>query len=555
MAVVRPADPINLKGTNHNSWVSVLPMNDMGRMGDKRMLTSKERLYQPLRSFCEMTSMHGLGQIVQDHILILKSVWMILFFGAVVGNVYHISTLVQTYLTRPVQEVTSISAKTAPFPDVTICNIDQISTTNFRDLQASKNNTWVRYIELLEKLRAANEISQFDFIQMQSQTRLFENVARGDIAKMGHQLKDLVLQCKFMGAPCDMNGFTRIITGTQFNCYTFHGSQFSNDVDTTGGERGLSLVLYTEATNGTTPGVGLYNEYSNVGNALGVRVLVHPPGTLPPIHVEGFDVQPGHSTSVSLKSHHIHKLPDPYGDCVYNSTLQGDPDFRYSSGACLDLCQQQHNFNRCGCVTSFMAIPKDLADAPFCAGLAQNATDLNALMQDFYGRRDCLMASWLAFGSSEEMRSECGCHRPCDTYRYDVSISRSDWPSPKLYNQFLWDQILNNPDRHNLIAFDQLWGVVEQLQPDYEYGNGTEEPEIVIPEEAHKFLLMNFLRLNVYFRDQEVEVHTQEASYVLANVFSDMGGTLGLWVGLSILTVAEVMQLLAKLCAVLCGKK
>ncbi len=274
------------------------------------------------------------------------------------------------------------------------------------------------------------------------------------------------------------------------------------------------------------------------------------------MHVEGFDIQPGQSTSVSLKTNHIIKLADPYGDCVRNNTLDADPNYRYSSGACLRHCQQKHFFDNCGCVTSFMAIPQDLTDAPFCTNLKDNATDPKSVLQDFRDRMACLNDIWVEFGSSEEMRSQCGCHSPCDTYRYDMSISQSAWPSPKIYNQFLWDKVLKHPDRYNLIAFEQLWGVVEQFQPDYHYDNGTsQEPEIVIPEEAHKFLLLNFLRLNVYFRDQEVEVRVQEASYLLPNLFSDMGGTLGLWAGLSILTVAEVIQLLVRLCAVVCGKK
>ncbi len=499
--------------------------------------------------------MHGLGQIVHHHLVILKTVWIILFIGAVAGNAYHIATLVQTYLTRPVQEVTSMSVRAAPFPDVTICNIDQISTTNFRDYQAEKNNSWTRYIERLERLLEANEISQLHFLEMQSPTVLFENVAREDIARVSHQLKDLVLQCKFMGGPCNMSGFTHMMTGTQYNCYTFHGSQFSTDFLTAGGERGLSLLLYLEATNGTVPGVGIYDEFTNVGNGLGVRVLVHPPGTLPAMHVEGFDVQPGHSTSVSLKTHHIQKLPDPYGDCIHNKTLYGDPSYQYSSGACIHHCEQRRYFDSCGCVTSYKSIPRDLTDAPFCTRLRQNATDPQEELQAFRDRRACLVTAWREFGSSEEIRSRCGCHSPCETCRYDMSISQSAWPSPKIYNKFLRDKLLENPNRHNLIAFDQLWRVVEQFQPDYNHKNGTVEPEIVIPGEAYKFLLLNFLRLNVYFRDQDIEIHNQEASYLLPNMFSDMGGTLGLWAGLSILTVAEVIQLLVRLCAVVCGKK
>ena len=70
---------------------------------------------------------------------------------------------------------------------------------------------------------------------------------------------------------------------------------------------------------------------------------------------------------------------------------------------------------------------------------------------------------------------------------------------------------------------------------------------------SYDFITDNFVRVNVYLSDMEVEVQEQQPSYRLSNLFSDIGGTLGLWVGLSLLTVVELLQLVLKLGFMIAG--
>jgi hypothetical protein len=52
----------------------------------------------------------------------------------------------------------------------------------------------------------------------------------------------------------------------------------------------------------------------------------------------------------------------------------------------------------------------------------------------------------------------------------------------------------------------------------------------------------NFVRLNVYIESLVVDQIVQKASYSLFNLFSDIGGTFGLWIGMSVLTWGEVVE-------------
>ena len=64
----------------------------------------------------------------------------------------------------------------------------------------------------------------------------------------------------------------------------------------------------------------------------------------------------------------------------------------------------------------------------------------------------------------------------------------------------------------------------------------------------------NFVRLNIYLKDLIVEEIIQKRTYELENLFSDMGGTFGLWIGVSILSWFEIFEFGVKL-AGSCAKR
>lgn len=57
----------------------------------------------------------------------------------------------------------------------------------------------------------------------------------------------------------------------------------------------------------------------------------------------------------------------------------------------------------------------------------------------------------------------------------------------------------------------------------------------------------NLLRLNVYLEELSVVEFKQLPAYDLADLFADIGGTLGLWMGISVLTMMELVELVLRL--------
>lgn len=50
-------------------------------------------------------------------------------------------------------------------------------------------------------------------------------------------------------------------------------------------------------------------------------------------------------------------------------------------------------------------------------------------------------------------------------------------------------------------------------------------------------------RINVYIADSNVVTTTEAPDYDLVRLVSDLGGQLGLWIGVSVITLVEVLQL------------
>merc|ERR1712226_1213592 len=72
----------------------------------------------------------------------------------------------------------------------------------------------------------------------------------------------------------------------------------------TGTQNGISLILYVGSQDVGTDG-GEYNTFSATTASTGVKVVIHPQGSVPDLTAAGLDVMPGHSTTVAMRSEHV----------------------------------------------------------------------------------------------------------------------------------------------------------------------------------------------------------------------------------------------------------
>ncbi|PFX34954.1 Acid-sensing ion channel 2 [Stylophora pistillata] len=58
----------------------------------------------------------------------------------------------------------------------------------------------------------------------------------------------------------------------------------------------------------------------------------------------------------------------------------------------------------------------------------------------------------------------------------------------------------------------------------------------------------HFLKLKIYYGQLDFEVIEEEEAYSIPSFLSDIGGLMGMWIGISVLTIVELLELIITLC-------
>ncbi|XP_071488689.1 epithelial sodium channel subunit alpha-like [Diadema antillarum] len=307
------------------------------------------------------------------------------------------------------------------------------------------------------------------------------NPTRQELEDYGHQAKDFILQCTFDRRDCNYTDFTQFQNRYYGNCFTFNqvrGNSISVKTGKTGAQYGLHLTLFTEQPEY----VGLFAQES------GVRVSIHPPTVFPFPEDDGVVASTGQATNVGLHQSYIQRLGKPHGNCTDGSkTNFTSTEYSYSSRACVKSCIQQHLFQRCGCVTDIM----------------MNDTICSPLNRTQQICRQAIEAFFL------DGKLECICPIACEETNYITAVSSSLWPSER-YDEHLTERLKSYNEKA-----DRILQSVELTRK-------------------------NLARVRVYFEELNYEQMIQNPKYTVESLLGGIGGLLGLYIGLSMLSVCEV---------------
>ena len=507
-----------------------------GMYGDQKEKSSATRTVskaqEDIEEFCKKTTAHGWGRVLQEKLTVLKVAWIFLTIFAYVCNALHISLLVEQFLGYPTEQVTRVELESVEFPSVTICNIQPISfTTGLEYLADSSSslNYWERMTREYFLSEATENMTTEDreylYNRLTQPSGYFENIG-DEYREIGIQPRDFVLRCTFGIKDCVPENFTYFPSPTYYNCYTFNGGNYTVDSLTTrstGPQNGLSLILYLESDNGDMLYNGTYHTLSNVANAAGARVVIHPPDSRPNPVDQGFDIPPGFSSSIGLRVTSYTRLGGNYGECVSDPMLSGTW-YRYSTSACISQCQQFFIMDKCRCISASLPVPANTNNLTYCGKFNPE------LPQFFFDNLSCEANQLNLFADNETMRSSCGCYSPCEELAYSEEVSYSYWPLDFAQQSFYTSYVLNHENRDSMKAYTNL-----------QHFNLT---ELI----SRNLIRKNFIRLNVFLRDLVISKVMQKQTYEVQNLLSDMGGTFGLWIGVSILSWFEIMELLLTVC-------
>ena len=213
----------------------------------------------------------------------------------------------------------------------------------------------------------------------------------------------------------------------------------------------------------------------------GVKIAIHPQSEPPLPDDQGIGVPTGRNAFISIKERNI---KDQTGrDCKAEDDLS---DFNflkgeypsYSESACLVDCIQTSMADNCECIGARSYHNPDTAyysQLPNCT-LKEICCIVNELLSP----------------------SDCNCPAACSSTLYETTVSYSYFPAEYISQ-----------------TITSIYGIPPSFFP------------------------INFLEVTVYFETLNIETQTTSSAYSFVALLSDIGGQLGLFLGVSIISIME----------------
>ncbi|XP_053552801.1 amiloride-sensitive sodium channel subunit alpha-like, partial [Bombina bombina] len=237
----------------------------------------------------------------------------------------------------------------------------------------------------------------------------------------------------------------------------------------------------------------------SLSTAAGLRVLLHGQGEMPFPEDEGVNVPPGQESDIGVVKVHVKRLEEPYssncssGENIrnYYTDVYGTD---YSREACKKSCAQAKMVKNCGCrIWEFPAPPE--SNVPLC-NISEPSVNHCVELYEYKLSHDQL---------------KCHCPLQCEEEIFELTLSSSQWPS----NVYL-DSFSKHLSRRK--GFQDLQSIRD-----------------------------NLVKIVVYYQQLNYELIEEVPSLQLVDLFSSIGGLVGLWIGVSICTVAEFLELILNL--------
>ena len=167
----------------------------------------------------------------------------------------------------------------------------------------------------------------------------------------------------------------------------------------------------------------------------------------------------------------------------------------YRQKNCLDLCLQRLIIEECDC---YYPRYERLGEARPCL----NSTNL-----------ECIKREYINFAKVPEIRKKCNedCPLECDWISYEIQLSNSEYPTREVFKTY---KLTDGINKTNLTYYD--------------YKD-------------------NFVYLNVFYPYMRYTEIYELPKVTLADLFANIGGSMGIFLGFSVFSIIELLELLLQI--------
>jgi hypothetical protein len=306
----------------------------------------------------------------------LKIFWIICLLGCVSLCGYLVAKSFLTYLSFPVYTTTTlVNEVPTVFPKITICN-SNIPTTEYAFEIIKEINE-----ELKPNLSIFNQ-TQMSQIAWKDASNIFwsvftefhvrinsETFSDAYRKKLVHSFEDVLIDCSFNGQLCTSFDFIWKWDPVYGNCYVFNsglntsGSKVSyKESVLPGALSGLQLVAYVGYNEKLIPFNPGYFSWVPFSNSYGLNVLIENNTYLSYEKTNVIILNGGTMNFMPIHRRFASKLPKPYSNCdidnsnpdtfdsPYYNLIKNSP-YQYSQELCILQCFQKQIIDLCNCST------------------------------------------------------------------------------------------------------------------------------------------------------------------------------------------------------------
>uniref|UniRef100_A0A914DV03 Uncharacterized protein n=1 Tax=Acrobeloides nanus TaxID=290746 RepID=A0A914DV03_9BILA len=460
----------------------------------------KNAIRKPLKSFPEWCSTHGIPYIARSTKKFWIWFWVIATLVASGILIWQTVILLKKFFSFPVTIQYELKFDQHIFPAVTVCNLNPYKKSvayNFPKIE----RLMVTYDYMVHRVacdadsRCSMETNQTleQYREMYGLVDINDTTA---IQSIGRNL--LGLESAGYNLSEAVDSLDEFILSCSFNT---DDCDMKNDwtsyIDARMGSCFTFNLDQKYFVHRAGPNFGLriimrtnISEFLPIADTAGMRVLIHDQTETPFPDVFGYNVEIGMSTSIGVVYTEMSRETSPYGTCSNNKPYGYLYNLNYDAEGCHRSMSQQDFVTKCGCYDP--SYPKPTYSNVSNCVIPSN---LNCWKQ-----------------TSNDTKNYASCKQPCDEGVYDAVISEATWPKGNFLS-------VGNSKNRTVYTIDE----VKQMA-----------------------------QLEVYFQQLDYERMYEKPDYTFTQLFSEFGAQIGLWVGISIVSIIEFVVLGVLVCIAYC---
>ena len=530
-----------------------------------------------LQNFVHTSSIKGLSKIAKSPKMVLRCLWIIcLVFGVSIAT-YQCNKLLQLYLSlATTTQVKHESKDNISFPNVLIC---QNSPKTVDQEGNSGTVSYTDYEEFIEYLLSPVSDSEPEQIVWLQQIFGYQKLTKQQ------REENRIIDCDMRvgGVEVDCLDSARYANPSPYysNCVLFSvdASQDTQEVTE------MSLTLYLQDIDDNADNTDLGVAYAGSlfkKDQDGVRVYVLPSGLMSLSRILPFtSVSPGHFAIIDIKPEVYEQTPYPYSLC--NQTV----DYTEAE-QCYGSCYQDYFLSTCGCADHISVVFSDM-DFEFCDSFSyavytladeqgfngivakdlldiieafassresrakMNKTSNRTITYDFCNYLEDLQLQQLClslttddllrvlnqsreclFDTIEKAQDFCieFCPDPCIDVSFTQYTSAATWPHESTHLAFYRKYLASQPFAEHFSEYERIARVMRQ-----DRRQGFKELR------KTDLIRRNFLKITCILIRDKVFVLKDIPLTDFMSIFGSACGILNLWVGISFVTLVEVIDL------------